>query len=169
MPARPPGGAGLPPARCLLPACSRRLGLWWRAGTDRHQALSAHSDSVPARRAAKWRRWVPGWDICPAGFWAPSPFLYPTNVPLLCLKPAWRGDVERRRRTGKAAQSCEDHVKHNFIIFFSVSFHSFGQVFGAARLRCAWALALAAGRGRRKTQRCSSSTGPLPLASLYPA
>lgn len=26
--------------------------------------------------------------------------------------------MERRRRTGKAAQSCEDHVKHNFIIFF---------------------------------------------------
>lgn len=91
MPARPPGGAGLPPACCLLPACSRRLGLWWRAGTDRHQALSAYSDSVPARRAAKWRRWVPGWGICPAGFWAPSPCLYPTNVPLLCLKSAWRG------------------------------------------------------------------------------
>lgn len=59
MPARPPGGAGLPPASTRLTACSWRLRLWWWAGTDCPHSLSADSDSVPTRRAAKWRRWVP--------------------------------------------------------------------------------------------------------------
>lgn len=145
MPARPPGGAGLPPA-CLLPACSRRLGLWWRAGTDRHQALSAHSDSVPARRAAKWRRWVPGWDICPAGFWAPSPCLYPTNVPLLCLKPAWRGTWRGGGGRGKRLSHVRITSSTTLLYFFG----QFPLVWPSFRCR---AFALRLGVGARRWAR----------------